>query len=143
MKENSIGKKSFKAYFVFVNVLFFLFLFSILYEEILREYIYDSYLPDPLVYPAYDSKTRMIANANEATFFSEWDHIPWYGIFSDSIFKFTMLFGWLVYCIALLFLVPIAIFNVSKSLWKYWFILLSELIVGWFLLDFLLYYWVI
>jgi len=140
-EKEGIGEIFFKIYFVFVNILFFLYLFDILYEDVLCEYIYLRYLPDPVVYPAYDIKTGLIANANEVTFWSVWDHVPWYGVISDRIAGYTSIFSFLLYLFALIFLIPIAVFNFTKKLWKYWLIILLEIIISWFLIYKIIIYY--
>lgn len=132
----------FKIYFIFVNMLLLLCLFCILYEEVLCDYIYLKYLPNPVVYPVYDIGTGIVANVSEVTFWSVWDHVPWFGIFANNIANFTATFGILLYFVALILLIPVAIFNFSKTLWRYWLILLINLLIGCFLIGNVMpYYW--
>ncbi len=132
----------FKIYFVLVTVLFFSFLFTILHEEVLCESIYMRHLPEPVVYPQYDIITGSVSNTSEVTFWSEWDHIPWYGIFSNHIAGFTISFGGILHLLFLILLIPIGIFNINKKLWVYWLILIAELVSCWFLIsEFIVHYW--
>jgi hypothetical protein len=109
---------------------------------VLYENIYLCYLPEEVVYPSYDLKTGMVDNASDVTFWSEWDHIPWYGIFSHYIAGYTTQFLGLLHCLALILLIPIGIFNISKALWKFWLILLIELLIGLVLFHkIIIHYW--
>jgi hypothetical protein len=140
--ETDIKRILFFGYFVFVDVLLLLYLFGILYEEALKESMFLDYLPDSIVIPQYDMETGLIANAEEVTLWSYWDHVPWYGMFCYNLAGFATSYGVLLFLVVLLLLIPIGVLNIKKELWIYWSILLIALLLSWFLTKHIvLNYW--
>lgn len=116
--------------YIFLSTLLFVsYLYSVFYKNVLHEKIYLNYIPKNAVRPQYSLETGLVGNADEVTYWSDWDHIPWYGIISYKIYRFTASNGPFLCLLGTILLIPIIAFYRKRMPWFYWVIVLVEYIL--------------